>query len=111
MRRRRPPAAKAFLLPGIIALVICLGVVVAHWQPWSRGSAPLRAAGSSVFPLLTEVDFDTGEEAPERATVEGTGTVFFGRFVLTVAHAVTLDRLEKRVRTPRGEMSLPVEGR
>ncbi len=111
MRHRRPARAKSLLVPGIIALLVGLGVVVGHLQPWSRGSAPLRSAGSSVFPLLTEVDFDTGEEAPERATVEGTGTVLFGRFVLTVAHAVTLERLEKRVRTPRGAMSLPVEGR
>jgi len=92
-------------------MILCLGVAVAHWRPRLRGSAPLRAAGASVFPLLTEVDFDTGEESPERATVEGTGTVFFGRFVLTVAHAVTLERLEMKVRTPRGEMTLPVEGR
>ncbi|MBI4241428.1 MAG: trypsin-like peptidase domain-containing protein [Candidatus Rokubacteria bacterium] len=111
MRRQRLTRVKSLLLPGIVAVVLCLGVAVAHWRPWSRGSAPLRAAGSSVFPLLTEVDFDTGEESPERATVEGTGTVFFGQFVLTVAHAVTLERLEMKVRTPRGEMTLPVEGR
>jgi S1-C subfamily serine protease len=99
------------MLPGGIALVICLGIAAAHWRPWARGSERLKSAGASVFPLVTEVDFDTGEETPERATVEGTGTVFFGRFVLTVAHAVTLERLERRVRTATGEMRLPVEGR
>ncbi|HEU4402211.1 MAG TPA: trypsin-like peptidase domain-containing protein [Candidatus Polarisedimenticolia bacterium] len=77
-----------------------------------EGAAPaLRVAGSSVFPLLTEVTFDTGESSPTRATVEGIGTLLFGRYVLTVAHAITLDHLETTVPTARGRIIVPLDGR
>jgi len=71
----------------------------------------LEAAGEAVFRLETEVLFDTGDEEPARVTVEGTGTVLFSRYVLTVAHAVTQDRLETTIRTPRGEQRVPVDGK
>lgn len=74
-------------------------------------ASALEAAGDAVFRLETEVLFDTGEEEPTRVTVEGTGTVLFGRYVLTVAHAVTQDRLETSVRSPRGETRVPIDGR
>lgn len=120
MRRRRShsgPISRIPRAPRFAAVV--LGLLLSAtaltglwlWRPWPVGSASLRAAGDSVFPLRTEVGFDTGETEPERVTVEGTGTVLFDRFVLTVAHAVTMERLEKTVRTPRGDITLPVEGR
>jgi hypothetical protein len=71
----------------------------------------LEAAGDSVFRLETEVLFDTGAEEPARMTVEGTGTVLFGRYVLTVAHAVTQERLETSIRSPRGGRRVAVDGR
>jgi S1-C subfamily serine protease len=107
---RRQPGRKAALALGIAAGSFCLGVFLGRWHPWAGGGVSLGQAGASVFPLRTEVEFDTGEEEPQRAVVEGTGTVLFQRFVLTVAHAVTLDRLEVTLRTPRGEVTLPVEG-
>ncbi len=103
------------------ALLFWAGMAVAHRRgapgvaPFSAspstGAVPLEAAGSAVFPLLTEVVFDTGEGPPQRSAVEGIGTVLYGRYVLTVAHATTLDHLEAQVRTPRGTMTLPVDGR
>ena len=48
----------------------------------------LAAAGEAVFPLLTAVAGDAGEPAGE-GFIEGTGTVLFDSYVVTVAHAVT----------------------
>jgi S1-C subfamily serine protease len=110
VKRRRPSAGK-MLVPGVAVVILASGIVLALWQSRSHASMDLRSAGSAVFSLRTEVDFDTGEETPRRATLEGTGVVLFNRFVLTVAHAVTQERLEMTMRTPRGELTLPVEGR
>ena len=99
------------LVPAVAVVILASGIALALWQSRSNASMDLRSAGSAVFPLLTEVDFDTGDETPSRATVEGTGIVLFRRFVLTVAHAVTQERLEMTMRTPRGNVTLPVEGR
>jgi hypothetical protein len=107
--RWRPLKPKALLVMGIGALLLFSGLAVARWRV--RASAPLHTAGSSVFAVRTEVEFDTGEAAPHRTTLEGTGTVLFGRFVLTVAHAVTMEQLEVTVRTAHGDLTLPVEGR
>jgi len=71
----------------------------------------LEAAGEAVFHLETEVLFDTGDEEPARVMVEGTGTILFGRYVLTVAHAVTQNRIETSVRTPRGDLMVPLNGK
>ncbi len=71
----------------------------------------LEAAGEAVFHLETEVLFDTGDEEPARVLVEGTGTVLFSRYVLTVAHAVSQERLETTVRTPRGEQRVSLDGK
>ncbi len=87
---------------GLAAVIVSAGVAAALLQSGSKAGASLGLAGQSIVPLRTEVDFDTGEDSPQRSTVEGTGTVLFGRYVLTVAHAVTLDRLEMTVRTARG---------
>lgn len=92
-------------------LILGTAAMVVLWQNGTGAAVSIRAAGGSVFPLRTEVTFDTGEEAPEVSVIEGTGTVLFDRYVLTVAHAVTLERLEKTIRTPRGDMTLPVDGR
>lgn len=97
--------------PGVAVVILVSGMALALWQSRSHASMGLRSAGSAVFRLLTEVDFDTGEATPRRATLEGTGIVLFSRFVLTVAHAVTQERLEMTMRTPRGDVTLPVEGR
>jgi hypothetical protein len=108
--------AQILLVCGMAALIACSGLALARLRSPAAGASgkpvpSLSAAGRSVFPLLTEVSFDTGEGTPTRTTVEGSGTVFFGRFVLTVAHAVTLERLEATVRTPRGERTVPLDAR
>lgn len=110
MKRRRLSVGKMFV-PGVAAVLLASGIALALWQSRSQASMTLRSAGSAVFRLLTEVDFDTGEQTPSRATIEGTGIVLYDRFVLTVAHAVTQERLEMTMRTPRGDVTLPVEGR
>lgn len=139
--RWRPGAIEALVLSGLCAVLLYSGVALARWQPETSAagtqvppgvasrraaaeqgyddapcqsdgeSPPLSSAGLSVFPLLSEVTFDTGEGSPTQATVEGSGTLLFSRFVLTVAHAVTLDRLEATVRTHRGEMKIPLDAR
>lgn len=103
--------SKPLVALGVAACGLGLAVAVSFWTHGAGAYAPLGDAGAAVFPLRTEVEFDTGEETPTRTVLEGTGIVLFERFVLTVAHAVTEDRLEVRVPTPRGEMTLPVEGR
>jgi S1-C subfamily serine protease len=110
VKRRRLSTGK-MLVPGVAVVILAAGIALALWQSRSRASMDLRSAGSAVFPLLTEVDFDTGEATPSRATIQGTGIVLFDGFVLTVAHAVTQERLEVTMRTPRGDVTLPVEGR
>lgn len=105
-----PAAIRASVVAVVAIACLGLGFLLGRWRPFPGGPT-LGAAGAAVFPLRTEVEFDAGEDEPERAVVEGTGTVLFGRFVLTVAHAVTLDRLEVTVRTARGDRTLPVEGR
>jgi len=109
--QRRPPIAKALLVPGVAALVIGIAITVALVQQASRGARDLATAASCVFPLLTEVEFDTGETPARRVTVEGTGTVLFGRFVLTVAHATSQERLEMAARSPHGVVTVPLEAR
>ena len=109
---RWPPlAAEVLSSLTVTGLLLSAGASVACRQGGSTSTAPLGTAAAAVFPLRTEVEFDVGEATPSRVTVEGTGTLLFGRFVLTVAHAVTLDRLEATLRTPRGDITLPVEGR
>lgn len=99
------------LFPGIVVFIIASGAALVLWESASRASAGLRSAGSAVFPLLTETEFDTGDNTPSTTRVEGTGIVLFNRFVLTVAHAVTQERLEITMLTPRGNVTLPVEAR
>ncbi len=108
--------ARALLYVGMAVLVVYSGVALARFRSETQlaseeTAVSLREAGRSVFHLVTEVAFDTGDEAPTRTTVEGTGTVLFDHFVLTVAHTVTLERLEARVRTPRGERTVPLDAR
>ncbi|MBI4169123.1 MAG: trypsin-like peptidase domain-containing protein [Acidobacteria bacterium] len=130
--RWRPVLAATILLSGLAAIILYSESALARWKAGAGagpgaepppppgyddglcgegGGSPLSAAGSSVFRLATEVAFDTGDSAPTKTHVEGSGTVFFGRFVLTVAHAVTLDSLETTVKTPRGQVTIPVDAR
>lgn len=116
-----PHAAGAIAALAAGAFIFWAGMAAAHPRLESGAtSSPgrlsevavrLETAGAAVFPLQTEVVFDTGDGAPQRSVVEGTGTVLYGRYVLTVAHATTVCYLEAKVRTPHGEMILPVEGR
>lgn len=108
--RQRPRNIRSLWITALSAIVLGAAIVAAIKGQESRRPAEIERAGSAVFPLLTEVEFDTGENTPGRATVEGTGTVLFGRYVLTAAHAVTQERLEMTVRTPRGDLVLPVMG-
>lgn len=109
--KRRPRLARPQVVPAAAALIIGAAIVAALVLDTARDARGLGSAGSSVFALLTEVEFDSGEGPPTRVTLEGTGTVLFGRFVLTVAHATTQDRLETMVRSPHGTVTLPVETR
>lgn len=109
---------RALALVAAGTVLFYAGVATARRQgpsggaPAGRGHAsPIVAAGAAVFPLRTEVRFDTDGGATHSTLVGGTGTILFGRYVLTVAHAVTVDRLEVKVKTRRGEKTRPVEGR
>ncbi len=105
---KRPAVIKTMLLLGIAVALLVPQASVAR-RPASA-EASLAVAGGSVFLLETEIDFDIGEEAPHRVTLEGTGTVLHDRYVLTVAHVVTQEHLEITLQTPRGDMTLPVDG-
>jgi S1-C subfamily serine protease len=87
--------AVTFLLSGLAAFIIYSEGALARRRPEAppaaAGGIPLEAAGCSVFRLVTELPPEPGDPAAAGTTVMGTGTVLFGRFVLTVAHAVGRD--------------------
>lgn len=110
--RWRPVIAVTFLLSGLAAFIIYSEGALARRRPEAAPAAavgtPLEAAGASVFRLVTELPPEPGDPSAPGTTVGGIGTVLFGRFVLTVAHAVNrgsgttylVDRKERVPLTP-----------
>ncbi|MFQ5876606.1 MAG: trypsin-like peptidase domain-containing protein [Acidobacteriota bacterium] len=99
-------AVRSRRLIGSLAAALLLGGVVqgrpARERVTAGGPGPAPPFVAATFPVATEVLFEARGESGRRAvTLEGIGTVLFGRYVLTVAHAATWKRFEGELRSKR----------
>ncbi len=95
--------SRRLLLPAVLAILLyglALPLPAGEETPSTRGSIPSYT--SATFPISTEVAFEIEGRSGRRViALEGIGTVLFGRYVLTVAHAATWTGIEEGLRSRR----------
>jgi hypothetical protein len=92
-------------LTGIAAVLALAAVVPMIWNHDDRGVMAVvddrvPPFMTATFPLATEVTFEAPARGSKRriVTLHGSGTVLFGRYVLTVAHATAWEKFEEGLR-------------
>jgi Trypsin-like peptidase domain len=109
MSEKRFELLRYSLLVGALCGVALLLLMMTSGSRASA-SAPtgLTAYVTSTFPIATEASFEVPGRGARTVTLEGVGTVLFDRYVLTVAHAVSRERLEAGFQAAVREIGLPV---